>query len=416
MNNVIFAFVSGFLLIASTARAQFDYTTNADNTLTIVDYYGTNFDLTIPSTINGQLVTAIAESALSSDILVSVEIPASVTNIDPNTFNYCPNLIAITVDAQNPSYSSPGNVLFDRLQTVLIQYPAALLGNYSIPGTVTNIGTAAFPGCFGLTGLTIPGSVSNIEVNCFDSCYGLTNVIILDGIASIGESAFLNCVALLNVTIPNSVTNIGESAFEDCDDLSTIKIPFGVTCIHESSFLYCYNLSCVTLPSSIGSIQTGAFELCTNLTNIVIPASVTNIEPDSFTDCVTLSNVYFAGNAPPITAPFIFGSGYTYYSVTFYYLPGTTGWDAFSPNPAWPVVLWNPFIQTGDGNFGVRGDQFGFDITGTADISIVVEACTNLSIPTWIPLQSLTLTNGLFYFGDPQWTNYSARYYRISSP
>jgi hypothetical protein len=46
----------------------------------------------------------------------------------------------------------------------------------------------------------------------------------------------------------------------------------------------------------------------------------------------------------------------------------------------------------------------------------VVEACTNLGSPVWIPLQTLTLTNGSFYFSEPFEGNLTGRYYRISSP
>jgi len=73
-------------------------------------------------------------------------------------------------------------------------------------------------------------------------------------------------------------------------------------------------------------------------------------------------------------------------------------------------------IQTGDGNFGVQANHFGFDITGTANIPIVVEACSNLASPVWTSLQSLTLTNGLFYFSDPAPANASGSYYQIASP
>jgi hypothetical protein len=45
-----------------------------------------------------------------------------------------------------------------------------------------------------------------------------------------------------------------------------------------------------------------------------------------------------------------------------------------------------------------------------------VEATTNLAIGPWVPLSSLNLTNGAFYFSDPNWTNYPARNYRIRSP
>jgi hypothetical protein len=96
-----------------------------------------------------------------------------------------------------------------------------------------------------------------------------------------------------------------------------------------------------------------------------------------------------------------------------YYLPATSGWsNSFDGVPA---VLWNPVIQTGDGSFGVRNNQFGFNITGTTNIPIVVEASTSLASPVWTALQSLTLTNGTCYFSEPFQPGSSGRYYRISS-
>ena len=95
-------------------------------------------------------------------------------------------------------------------------------------------------------------------------------------------------------------------------------------------------------------------------------------------------------------------------------LPGTTGWS--NTFQLVPVVLWNPLIQTGNGNFGVQNNQFGFDITGTPAIPIVVEASTNLANPVWTPLTNVTLTNGLFHFSEPAQPNTPARYYRIGSP
>jgi len=81
-----------------------------------------------------------------------------------------------------------------------------------------------------------------------------------------------------------------------------------------------------------------------------------------------------------------------------------------------PAVLWNPQVQTGDGMFGVQQNVFGFNIGGTPDIPLVVEASTNLAAQSWVPLQSSTLTNGSVYFSDPQWTNFPGRFYRIRSP
>jgi hypothetical protein len=79
-------------------------------------------------------------------------------------------------------------------------------------------------------------------------------------------------------------------------------------------------------------------------------------------------------------------------------------------------LLWNPLIQAGDSSFGVCSNRFGFNIAGTANIPVVVEACTNLDCPVWTPLQTLTLTNGLSYFNDSQWLDYPGRFYRVTAP
>jgi len=122
-----------------------------------------------------------------------------------------------------------------------------------------------------------------------------------------------------------------------------------------------------------------------------------------------LSAVYFLGNMPVVP-----GTVFVDTEATVYYLPGTTGWTSTCGDVQ--TALWNPLAQTHDGKFGVRTNQFGFAITGTTNIPIVVEACTDISSPGWVQLQSCTLTNGSVYFSDPQWTNYSRRFYRIRSP
>ena len=71
--------------------------------------------------------------------------------------------------------------------------------------------------------------------------------------------------------------------------------------------------------------------------------------------------------------------------------------------------------------FGVQMDRFGFNITGSSNLVLVVEACTNLTSPVWTQLSTNTLntfvgTNGTSYFSDPQWTNSARRFYRLRSP
>jgi hypothetical protein len=84
---------------------------------------------------------------------------------------------------------------------------------------------------------------------------------------------------------------------------------------------------------------------------------------------------------------------------------------AFEPSPRAVVAL----------GVGIWTNQFGFNITGTSNLVVVVEACSNLANPVWIPIGTNTLntflgTNGTSYFSDPQWTNHVGRFYRIRSP
>jgi hypothetical protein len=65
---------------------------------------------------------------------------------------------------------------------------------------------------------------------------------------------------------------------------------------------------------------------------------------------------------------------------------------------------------------GVRTNHFGFTITGSSNLMLVVEGATNLGNPAWLPLSTNTLTGGSSFFSDATWTNYHSRYYRLSSP
>jgi hypothetical protein len=76
----------------------------------------------------------------------------------------------------------------------------------------------------------------------------------------------------------------------------------------------------------------------------------------------------------------------------------------------------NPVILNNDSSFGMHTDGFGFTIAWATNISVVVEACTNLSNPVWQSVQTNALIGGSAYFGDPQWTNYLGRFYRLRSP
>jgi len=233
--------------------------------------------------------------------LASATIGSGVTSTgDINPFPECTSLAVITVVAGNIAYTTENGVLYTKEKTTLVAYPAGKTGaSFTIPNTVTSIGSAAFYVCTSLTSVTIPNSVT-----------------------SIGSSAFYNCTSLTSVTIPNSVTNIGSGAFygtawlnnQQNDVVYINKIAYGyngampentsITLandtigIADSAFSNQTNLTGITMPNSVTSIGTQAFYGCTGLASVTIPNSVTSIGEVAFYQCISLTAINVdAGNS-----------------------------------------------------------------------------------------------------------------------
>jgi BspA type Leucine rich repeat region (6 copies) len=355
--------------IAELQAQDFTYTKN-NGTITITAYIGSGGAVDIPSTINGLPVTTIAPYPFNLATFTSITVPGSVTNIGSYAFS-------------------------------------VTLTNFAMLDSVTSIGDWAFVGCPNLVSVSMGNRVT-----------------------SIGAAAFAYCTGLTSVTIPDSVTNIangvlthagGVGAFGFCTSLTNVALGKGVTNIPEYAFTYCTNLTSLPIGKNVTTIGGGAFVGCSGLTNVTMPASVTTISDSfllfggregAFETCPNLVGVYFQGNAPSVGQGIFWGNPAD--PTTVYYLPGTTGWGLTLGGR--PAVLWNPTVQTNDASFGVLQNRFGFNITSTPDIPLVVEASTNIAAGLWVPLQSCTLTNGSIYFSDAEWTNYASRLYRIRSP
>jgi hypothetical protein len=330
----------GLLLLACTpAQAQtftnsagLVYTTNG-GAVTITGYAGAGGALTIPGFINslpvtnigngaflnktnltsvgiGTNVTSIGEWAFEECSMRIVVIPGSVTNIGNYAFAYCGNLTNISVDASSASYSSLNGVLFNKSQTLLIQFPGGDGGGYTIPNNVASIGDNAFEDC-DLTNIAIPGSLTNIGNYAFAyGCRGWRAITIPDSVVSIGDYAFWEC-GLTNVTIGSGLASIGEAAF---GDLALLNIAVaaqnpnyssldGVLFNKSQTLLVLYPMGWTTssyaIPSSVASIGDYAFESC-NLTSVAIPNSVTNIGDYAFGWCDFLTNIAFPDNLASI--------------------------------------------------------------------------------------------------------------------
>lgn len=397
--------LSFLLVLPGVMQAQFTYITNEDDTITITGYTGPGGDVTIPSAITGRSVTAIDQNAFYEYAsLTGVTVPNTLITIYPQAFLRCTSLTNVN------------------------------LGN-----SVMNLGYDAFGGCSNLTSIVIPASTTSVDVHAFWGCTRLAEINVaplnsvygsLDGVLFDKSQTTLVLYPegklVSNYAVPNGVTNIGPRAFYGRANLTGVTLPETLTSLGEFAFGWCNNLTRVTLPNSLTNIQDGhasiggvfgVFGYCTSLTNVIVGKDLAYMGMGTFWACTNLTAVYFQGNKPETVLAHLMGWPWIFEGdtmVTVYYLPGTTGWGPTYSHR--PTMLWNPQAQTGDGGFGIGPNGFGFNITGTPDIPIVIEASSNLAAQSWVPLQSCTLTNGLIHFSDSQWANYSGRSYRIRSP
>lgn len=321
------------LLLPIAVQAQFTYTTNSDNTINITAYTGSSSTPTIPDAIAGLPVASIGEFVFSGGGITSITIGTNLINIGFEAFGYSADLTAITVNPANPAYASAGGILFNKSQTMLIQYLGGLSGPYTIPGNVTSIADGAFSDC-ALGSVTIPGSVISIEDGAFYDCFVTAYTVDAANPAYASPGGILfnkNLTTLVQYprlltgpyTIPNSVTSIGYYAFVYSQDLTSITISNSVTSIGYGAFAYCDSLTNIAFGNGVASIGGNAFDDCA-MSSVTIPGSVTSIGDGAFFNCYNLEGLYFQGNAPGLGGTNVF----EFDVATVYYLLGVTGWGA----------------------------------------------------------------------------------------
>ncbi len=277
---IFFSGVAGLLRAGTGTTADGFVYDDDGTTVTITGYTGSGGVITIPSTINGEPVTAIGNSAFyGCSSLTSLTIPNSVTSLGTNAFQSCTGLTDVTIPG---SITSIGYYVFAGCSN---------LTNLTIPGSVTTIGAAAFQSCSSLKNLTIPGSVTSIGDAAFQSCTGLTSLTIPGSVTSLGRGVFQFCTGLASVTLPTSITSIEDYTFYGCSGLTSLAIPASVTSLGNSVFYNCSRLTSLSIPNSVTSLGTNTFQLCSGLTSITLPSGITAIGDYEFSSCSSLTSI-----------------------------------------------------------------------------------------------------------------------------
>lgn len=254
------------------------------------------------------------------DELATVDLPETLTEIETRAFSDCKNLSltipekishiaggafagyeggvkSVTVVPQNSFFCSDNGILFNKQKTEIIYYPGLKTEEaYSIPSSVTRIGSECFYYCMNLADVSIPNSVKELGARCFAGCENMTNVIIPDSVTLIENQAFWNCDSLMKIHVPDSVEKIGAGAFAGCANLMNIILPNKIKEIDWCTFSECYKLSSVNIPDTVKTIGYEAFSGCKGLTQLKIPNSVVEIGDSAFSGCSGLTSVVLSNN------------------------------------------------------------------------------------------------------------------------
>ncbi|KNY29433.1 leucine-rich repeat protein [Pseudobacteroides cellulosolvens] len=276
-----------YIPVLASSWQNFTYT-EANGEITITKYTGLGVsDVTIPGTIDGKPVMAIADyifskggnpassnSETSPDNLEirKIIIPENVRTIG-NMFAYCPNLKtidipstlneiqnlpfkfinngkleSINVSEKNNAYSSEDGVLFSKDKSILLYYPRSKKDtHYTVPLSVTAI-TSHSIACNNLKTIDIHENVYDIQPYSINSSNSLESINVYD------ENPFFTCSDGILYSKDRSRLILYPSGKSDTE----FVIPSNVSII-ESAAINSYNLKKITISESVSEILENNF-------------------------------------------------------------------------------------------------------------------------------------------------------------
>lgn len=183
----------------------------------------------------------------------------------------------ITVDGNNPYFSSENGVLYNKDRTVLITYPCGKSETeFAVLDGVNEIGYGAFTESLALQSVTLPESVSVIGTNAFKKCTALQNIICNGSIESLGSGAFVDTAFFKNSSNwENGVLYFTDWAAAVKRSTESVSIKNGTRAVTDGPFVSegfssTNYVKTVSLPESLRVIPEGVFGECRKLEAISV--------------------------------------------------------------------------------------------------------------------------------------------------
>ena len=166
------------------------------------------------------IATIAAGSFMQHYSITEVYVSYSVATIENNAFELCTNLQTLTFEGSPSAVGmTVGKQAFMRcyaLKNVIFEKESA----------VTEIGEEAFSSCNVLGDLTLPVTLTKIGSLAFKNCLSIRKIVIAEGNKNIDVAmdAFEGCVRLLTITIPSTMETLPIEAIAACPSVRSIDI------------------------------------------------------------------------------------------------------------------------------------------------------------------------------------------------
>lgn len=260
-----------------TAKMEFTYRENGENTVELTGYQGTDAVPLVPAVINGKQVTAIAEGAFAQNrVLYRLELPESIRNIGERAF-YGSSLANIKMNAPDVTL---GRAAFAE---------CSMLVQVELPNGLTTLPEEAFRGCTVLTALQLPDSLVSIEKNALQGCSNLKTLDLPIGVVDVTADSFHGSGLRQINTVENAAfksdgaclyTADGKTLVYICAGVKTVEVASGVTTIAARA-AYQLPLNSITLPDSLRTVGDQALYSAT-LASIAIPDNLDSAGEEAF--------------------------------------------------------------------------------------------------------------------------------------
>ena len=295
-------------------------------------YVGQQQNVVLPSTYKNKTITALADNTFKDSNIISVKMPNTEFEVNPNAFNGCivKKLIihesTKLLDGQYPNglelvfYDNPKTIFNDTFGEITgieeLNLPLTIKELEADALSKIKVNKLSLYSNLSLKDKNLSATIRAVKVNTdmartladsfFENCEGIEKIEIDEGIDSFGAKAFYNCTSLSELIVNSYHTTIGENCFKEDFILKKLTFKEGLNLnelglktiemvqlkncesLTVGQFENCTALNKIILPNTLKAIATNAFSGCSNLSEVVFPENLETIEYCAFKNCTSL--------------------------------------------------------------------------------------------------------------------------------